>query len=363
MLSKLALSLVASSLENDDNSFAPGEIWLDTNGIAINAHGGGILIHGDTYYWYGEIKKGNTYMPECNAEWGGSRVDVTGIGCYSSKDLIHWKNEGNVLPAETIIHGHDLHTSKVLERPKVIFNQKTGKFVMWMHLDSMDYKAARSAVAVSDSPIGPFQYLHSVRPNTGVWPENLPESERHFNNREEPLKRDFYVGQMARDMTLFVEEDGSAYHIYSSEENKTLHISKLSDDYLWPVGEYTRAFVGRSMEAPAIFKRNGKYYLIASGCTGWDPNEARSAVADSLTGPWKELGNPCVGEGKELTFRSQSTFVLNVNGKKEAYIFMADRWNKNDLEDSRYVWLPIEFDLADIPSIKWKDRWNLDELE
>jgi hypothetical protein len=40
--------------------FKPGEIWTDTSGNPINAHGGGILYHNKVYYWYGEIKKGKT---------------------------------------------------------------------------------------------------------------------------------------------------------------------------------------------------------------------------------------------------------------------------------------------------------------
>ena len=96
-------------------------------------------------------------------------------------------------------------------------------------------------------------------------------------------------------MNLFVDDDGKAYHIYASEENSTLHISELTDDYTACSGNYARFFVGRFMEAPAMFKKDGKYYLIMSGCTGWAPNPGRSAVASSIWGPWKELANPFVG--------------------------------------------------------------------
>ena len=119
---------------------------------------------------------------------------------------------------------------------------------------------------------------------------------------------------MARDMTLFVDDDGKAYHIYASEENQTLQIAELTDDYTAHSGRYVRAFVGRSMEAPAIFKHDGKYYLMMSGCTGWAPNAARSAVADSVMGEWTELGNPCVGDDADKTFHSQSTYMLPVEG-------------------------------------------------
>lgn len=53
----------------------------------------------------------------------------------------------------------------VLERPKVIHNRQTGKFIMWMHIDTADYELARTGVAVSDSPIGPFRYQGSFRPH------------------------------------------------------------------------------------------------------------------------------------------------------------------------------------------------------
>ena len=80
-------------------------------------------------------------------------------------------------------------------------------------------------------------------------------------------------------------------------------------------GKYVRVFPDRLMEAPAIFKKDGTYYFMGSGCTGWAPNAARSASAPSIWGPWTELGNPCEGEGSQLTFNSQSTFILPVAGK------------------------------------------------
>ena len=47
----------------------------------------------------------------------------------------------------------------MIERPKVIYNEKTGKFVMWMHIESPDYEKAHAGVAVCDSPTGAFTYL------------------------------------------------------------------------------------------------------------------------------------------------------------------------------------------------------------
>ena len=105
-------------------------------------------------------RKGNRFLPDW-ATWECYRTDVTGVGCYSSKDLLNWKFEGIVLPAVKDDPNHDLHPSKVLERPKVIFNKKTGKFVMWAHVESADYSKACAGVAVADSPVGPFVYQGS----------------------------------------------------------------------------------------------------------------------------------------------------------------------------------------------------------
>jgi hypothetical protein len=308
---------------------SPGEVWYDSDGKPIQAHGGGVLFENGVYYWFGENKDGETY--------GNHRIDVIGVSCYSSQNLIHWKNEGIVLPAVADDPEHDLHPSKVAERPKVIFNKQTGKYVMWLHVDSRDYTAAAAGVAVSDSVTGPYQYLGSMRPN----------------------------GKDSRDMTVFQDDDGKAYLIHSSDWNSVTIISDLADDYLSFTGHYTRHFdhgqknTGR--ESPALFKHNGKYFIITSGTTGWSPNPAEYAVADSVHGPWTVKGNPCKGEGAETTFRSQDTFVLPVQEIPGAFICMGDRWNKYDLRDSRYVWLPLKIE-GDELSLEWRDSWSLTEF-
>jgi hypothetical protein len=331
----LLVALAAASCSSNPNekysSFYPGQEWKDTEGKVINAHGGGILYHEGVYYWYGAYMGDSTYWNPKVLNWECYRTDVIGIACYSSADLYNWKFEGIVLPAEPDDPGSDLHPSGVLERPKVIFNDKTKKFVMWVHVDSHDYLMAAAGVATSDSPTGKFGYLGSMRPN----------------------------GYMCRDMTLYKDDDGRGYHIFSSNDNATLQISLLSEDYLQPSGIYTMNFVRSYREAPAIFRHDEKYYVLSSGCTGWDPNKAQYAVADSLLGEWTVKDNPCRGEDADLTFYSQSTHVLPVSGKDNAYIAMFDRWEKTDLANSRYVWLPAVFVNGEL-EIHWMDEWSLD---
>ncbi|XP_030474107.1 uncharacterized protein LOC115691565 isoform X1 [Syzygium oleosum] len=304
-----------NSAANDSFYYFPGRVWLDTEGNPIQAHGGGILYdeRSGTYYWYGEYKDGPTYHAH---KKGAARVDVIGVGCYSSKDLWTWKKEGIVLAAKETNETHDLHKSKVLERPKVIYNEKTGKYVMWMHIDDANYTKASVGIATSDYPTGPFDYLYSKRPH----------------------------GFDSRDMTIFKDDDGIAYVMYSSENNSVLHVGPLTEDYLDVAHVMRRILVGQHREAPALFKYEGTYYMITSGCTGWAPNEAMAHVAESIMGPWETIGNPCIGGNKMFqltTFLAQSTFVIPMLGHPGAFIFMADRWNPADLRDSRYVWLPL----------------------
>ncbi len=362
-------------LADDSQSFRPGEVWNDADGRPINAHGGGVLFHDGVYYWYGEHK--------IEGEAGNSAM--VGVHCYSSKNLVDWKDEGIAL-AVSDDPASDITKGCILERPKVLRSDKTGKFVMWFHLElkSTGYKSARSGVAVSDSPTGPFRYIESVRPCAGHWPLNAPEDERKPLSVDEEkfiadlklgggphpkyptnliYRRDYSGGQMARDMTLYRDDDGKSYHIFSSEENGTLHIAELSDDLLEHTGRYVRVLPGKFNEAPAVMKRNGKYWLMASGCTGWAPNAARLAVADSILGPWTELDNPCRGTDaeKKTTFHSQSTFLLPVHGT-DRWIFMADRWNPKNAIDGRYVWLPVRFD-GETPFVQWSDRWSFDSIK
>jgi beta-glucanase (GH16 family) len=283
----------------------------------INAHGGGLLYSGNTYYWFGERR---------------GKQGTSGVNVYSSQDLYNWKYEGLALSTDSTNANSDIVPGCVMERPKVIYNARTRKYVMWFHLEmkGKGYSAARAGVAVSDKVTGPYKFVNSFRPN----------------------------GNMSRDMTLYVDDDGSAWHMYSSRENYDLRIARLTDDYLQPTTEDKMLFSAHR-EAPALFKYEGKYYLITSGCTGWAPNKATVHTADSLTGPWTLMNhNPMLGPGADTTFGAQSTYIQPIAGKKDAFLFMADKWNPRDLRDSRYLWLPLHIRNGQ-PVVEWMHNWDL----
>ena len=304
----------------------PGAIWHDTAGHVINAHGCGVMFDQGVYWWYGEHKVYGR---------AGNKAHV-GVHVYSSTDLVNWDDRGVALavsedPQSDIVDGC------VLERPKVIRCPKTGKYVMYFHLElkGQGYKAARVGIAVADRPEGPFAFQRSLRPN----------------------------GAMSRDMTLFIDDDGKAYHIFASEENRTTHIDELTEDFLDYTGKSTRMAVDESTEAQAVCKQGGWYYLIGSGCTGWRPNKGRLYRAKSLQGPWENLGNPCrgtcpeTGLGPDITWGAQSCFLLPVAGRPGEVIAMFDIWHPANHEESRYVWLPVTFE-KDRLWIDWRSAWR-----
>ncbi len=309
--------------------FRPGDVWLDTDGQPIQAHGGGMLVHRGVYYWFGENKDAAT-VPSAVVEYQIARP--VGISCYSSTDLYHWTHEGVVLRAAAV-QAQETEALRVMERPKVLYNARTRQFVMWFHADDADYSLARIGIATSDRPTGPYTYRGSIRP----------------------------AGHDSRDMTLYQDDDGTAVVVFASAWNQTLRVARLADDYLSTSGQATCHLIGQHREAPAVFRHHGRYYLLTSGCTGWDPNAALYAVAPTVFGPWEAKANPCVGPGADRTFDAQGTYVLPVAGRPGAFIFMADRWKKHDLRDSRYVWLPIRFD-GEVPVIEWRDEWDWADL-
>ena len=300
--------------------------WADTDGSPIQAHGGGMIEVDGYYYWFGE-----------NRNPDGTFLAVS---VYRSRDLRNWEFRNDALKMTT---DPDLRPANV-ERPKVVYNAQTKKYVMWMHWENgKDYGEARAAVASSDTVDGDYVYHGSQRPyrDRGVTDHGKP-------------------GYMSRDCTLFVDDDGKGYFLSTANENYDLHLYLLTPDYLEVDTLAAQLFVGEHREAPALFKRGDTYFLVSSGSTGWNPNQAKYATSPSLTSGWSNLTN--VGDG--TTFYSQSTYVLPVTGSKgTSYLYMGDRWAGafgGRVNDSYYVWLPIEFPSDKTMSLSWANTLEID---
>ena len=277
----------------------PGALWPDDRGQHIQAHGGGIIKHGGLYYWFGE-QRGQD-VPR------GHRA----VSCYSSPDLVHWTFRRNVLTMTPADRPADLPgTGIVLERPKVFYNAKTKKFVMYVHLDDSAYRAAEVGVATSETVDGDYRLVKHFRP----------------------------LGQQSRDIGQFIDDDGTAYLIFEDRPNGW-HLAKLSSDYL-SVERDVHLFP-QHMEGGAMVHLDGLYYAIGSHLTGWDPNPNLYSTARSLDGPWSEWKD--IAPPDKKTYGAQSTMLVKVVGTKSTtVVFMGDIWRPRTQWDSRYLWMPLK---------------------
>jgi hypothetical protein len=293
------LALASAAQAQKRTAFEPGQVWPDNKGTHLNAHGAGALYDKGRYYLFGEHKiagpKGNSAQ--------------VGVHCYSSQDLYNWKDEGIALAVAPAGSGSEIEQGCVLERPKVVFNKQTGKYVMWFHLElkGKGYAAARTAVAVSDKATGPYTYVRSFRPGAGQWPQGFKDEWKQPAPNEASLKwwtpewrtavaeglfvrRDFEPGQMARDMTIFVDDDGKAYNVHASEENLTLHLAELTPDYLGFTGKWrTIAPAGHNEPRPC------------ASATASTTSSRRAAPAGRLMRPARSWPRPFGGRGSSST--------------------------------------------------------------
>ncbi|PYH84541.1 glycosyl hydrolase family 43 protein [Aspergillus uvarum CBS 121591] len=276
--------LVRASLD-----IVPGATWTaaGTN-KHIQAHGTGLTEVDGVYYIIGE-----------NHTSGSS---FQSINCYSSTNLLDWSFENELL---TLQASGDLGPSRVVERPKVIYNDNTKKYVMWLHIDDSSYAEARAGVATSDTVCGAYTYLNASRP----------------------------LGFQSRDLGLFKDTDGTGYLLTEDRANG-LRIDRLSADYL-TVESNVHLFTA-DYEAPAVYKAGDTYFMFASQLSGWSPNDNKYTTATNLSGPWSDWAD-FAPSGSE-TYSSQTSYVADVNG---LVMYMGDRWVSTDLASSTYIWLPL----------------------
>lgn len=318
-----ALTLTMFGLHSERTSAASvtitnGSDWLDTAGNPIQANSGNILKVGSTYYWYGEHAVSGKF---------------DSVNVYTSTDLKNWTFSNAILTKDSAT---ELASSKI-ERPKVIYNASTKQYVLWAHYENgTDYNLGRVAVATSSTPNGKFTYEGSFRP----------------------------LDYESRDMTVFVDTDGTGYLITASRKNgganDTMAIFKMNASYTGVESFVGWQFENAYREAPAVVKKGNRYYLFTSQAAGWYPNQGAYATASSMTGTWSALtpyGNPSA-------FGSQIHDIATITGSNStSYIYMGDRWNPLNLGEHKHIWLPLTLnDSNGTASLEWYKEWNIDAV-
>lgn len=341
----------------------PGRPWVDTEGKRIQAHGGSVIYIDGTYYWYGENKEKTD---------GKNGIWHWGVRCYTSKDLYNWKDEGLIIEPEPDNVNSSLHPSVSMDRPHIIYNEKTKKYVCWLKIMNQDGTQSET-ILTADSILGPYTKVRE-----GFRPLNMS----------------------AGDFDLVVAEDGKAYYYFERVHSEMI-CADLTEDYTDVTGYYSTHFSQPCppyvREAPAHFRRKGKHYLVTSGTTGYFPNPSEISIADTWHGPFRVLGNPHPGDETNTSYHSQISCIFKVEGKKDLYIACADRWVPDGMDRdyeaykklyeryfvegdksviserefvagaentsmANYVWLPFRFD-GEMAYLDWKDEWRIEDYE
>ncbi|RPE77807.1 MULTISPECIES: family 43 glycosylhydrolase [unclassified Frondihabitans] len=354
-------------------SIRPGLVWLDTNGNRIQAHGGSVHYEDGVYYWYGENKEKT--VP-------GSGIWHWGVRAYSSTDLYNWEDRGLIIPPVEDDPESPLHPTQGMDRPHIIFNELTQKYVCWIKVMGKDNQQTQaSTILTADSFLGPYDIVR-----TGLLPLEMN----------------------AGDFDLTVDPETKKAYYYFEKVHTDLVCAELTDDYTDVNGKHSTHMHHPgppfTREAPAYFSRDGVHYLVTSGTTGYFPNFSEFANAPDYHGPWTVLGDAHPTDPTRTSFRSQITSVFKHPDKSDLYIALADRWlpqlpeNMPNVFDSvatmasgaerpdpatqaptdvdmgavmaagrgentaiaDYVWLPIRFD-GDIPEIEWLEEWRVED--
>jgi Glycosyl hydrolases family 43/Ricin-type beta-trefoil lectin domain-like len=309
----IATTMSAIPAQAATGSFTPGAARTDQNGNTLQLHGLGIIKVGTTWFGFGEDKTGES----------SSNAAFQDIPCYSSTDLAHWTLQSQALTRQA---SGDLGPNRVVERPKVIFNASTGQYVMYLHIDNSAYGEAKVGVATSATPCGPYSYRGSFAP----------------------------LGFQSRDIGLFQDTDGTGYLLTEDRVNG-LRIDRLSADYLSVTSAVT---VFPDLEAPALVKIGGTYYIFGSHLTGWSTNDNVYATSTSLASGWSAFTNFApVGTN---TYNTQTANIIPVQGTAgTTYIYAGDRWTTANLGTSPLVWLPLTIHAGTV-SLGWFNGWTVD---
>lgn len=287
---------------------------FDTDGDAIDAHGGQIKRFGDTYYLYGE-----SY--DCGFGWRTPGTPFCGFRVYSSPDLVHWTDRGALFDATTEFwQSRCSGDTYGCFRPKVAYNESTGRYVLWVNVYDV---AVGFRVFESDSPVGPFEQRAvphlSVNSDTYVW----------INNGDEDL---------------FVDRDGTAYIVFTDwKSDGDIVVEELSADYLTGTGRFVRLGISR-VEAPSLFRRGDRYYITMSdpNC-GYCTTGTSFVTAPTPLGPWsgrtKISTNSCGGQPAQVS-------ELPAEGGGSWYLYYSDLWNNGAPNEATadYFWAPLAFD-------------------
>jgi len=309
--------------------------WTDTSGTPIYSQGGGILKVGRRYYWYGaKYEEAVAYArpPHVPAK----TPHFSAVTVYSSENLVDWRFEGNAIAAGAA--GQRFARDAWMGRMGVVYNARTRKYVLVSQYAGKE-TGPGIVFATSDTPAGPFVFA------------------RH------QAAIDNVATRTSGDQTLFVDDDGKPYLIFSgSGDRRSLYVAPLvGPDYLH-IGPATNVYTapGGGREGNAMFRYKVRYYFCSSELHGWNASRSYYMTAASITGPYTPE-RMLEGTDADFSHVSQNGFFVPVNGSAATTILYAgDRWSDFAGNGIGYnVWVPLTFRGA-VPHFESLSAFDLD---
>ncbi len=300
--------------------------WHDTNGNPIYSQGGGVFLFGDTYYWYGVHYAGaETYYSSPTKK--NDNTGFVSVTCYSSKDLVNWKFENDVLTSNS----KNFPWAYWFGRLGVAYNKNTKKYVLVaQHNESVLF-------ASCSTPTGDFVV------------ENIQD----------------YITNVAKqgtgDQTIFIDDDGKAYLICSNNGGRgNQYVVPLRESDYLAAEPATRVANGHGREGNCMFKYKGKYYFCASDLHGWNSSHTYYMVADNIMGPYSEW-KVMPDTDKDFSHVTQTGFFVTVHGsEQETVLYCGDRWSDFAGNGIGYnQWVPLSFNGSE-PYFNSLSEWEFD---
>jgi len=308
-------------------AFTPGKLWLDSHGRQIRAHRGSFIEESGTTYWFGE-------------ELATEPNEI--INVYRSSDLYNWTFSGVAA-----------NVGVPMGRPKVLYNDSTGYYVMLCQSNKFVLACTSSSI------VGPFMVASQFMPNDEEVDElnafKCPETGRAFLMYTTASSvEDKYVLRVV-EMT-------------SDMLNVTSSYSTIRGNWIAPVGFY----------APQVQR-----YFVWGSLAGDSPASVTSAIPHNFTvyctsnlagaeTSWHESRNPggsATGQGGHA-----ATVLPYRNGANETrFVLVAYHydWRRHGNERQhynpgpargRYVWLPMDIRSDGGVRLKYREQWTLDML-
>lgn len=282
----------------------------DNNGKLTYGGDPAAMVDGDTVYLYTghDVATGDSYV-------------IDGWICYSTKDLLNWKYEGEIMSSKDISWANVADSAWAAQTVK-----HNGKYYFYYCTWDKTAKASSKikageqsiGVAVSDSPTGPFKDLgkpivsgevtdfgtessewNDIDPT--VWIEKDDKGEEHrylaWGNGN------YYICELNDDMISVKDQNGDG-KITGGTSTKTADVIQKTS-----VTSYT--------EAPWLYRRQdangnyyGQYYLFYA--SGWREGMSYATTDDLLNGEWsegKEIARP------NVTSNTNHMAVIDFKGK------------------------------------------------